>query len=211
VETQISNTPYTVELYNVTHTVPTSAFLLKNQYGEYLLYFGDCEADSISNKTTMKTIWQRVAPLVRDKLLTGIFIESSYDDSRPANQLFGHMSPKFVTQELTNLAIEVATLTGGSVNTSISGLSIIILHIKPLFTNVNVRSLILSQLQAQNTLGVYYYLPTQGKSFSLSTNFLIEDQPGYPVSSPSPTCSPCPTFGCPTYNCTSICQTTFCN
>jgi len=218
VVTPISNTPYTIELHNVTHTVPTSAFLLNNQYNEYLLLFGDCEADSVSNKTTMKTIWQRVAPLVRDNQLNGIFIESSYDDSRPSNQLFGHMSPKYVIQELTNLANEVANLTGGSVNTSIAGLSVVILHIKPLFTNgTDIRTLIQSELNAQNTLGVNFYLPTQGQSFTLSLNSLVEDKSENITTTISQIaiCVICPisNFVCPPTQiaCKDICQTTPCH
>jgi len=134
----------------------------------------------------MKSIWQRVAPLVRDQKLLGILLEVSYDNSRPDNLLFGHLTPKYMVQEMTVLANEVANLTGGSVNTALAGLNVIVSHIKPaLKVNIDIKGLVKTQLDAANTLGINYYLPGQGKIFTLGWGTLTEDVPSGTTGSSS--------------------------
>lgn len=72
-----------------------------------VLIFGDVEADSISMHPRNLHIWQEAAPKVVTGKLKAILIECSYDDSRPMERLFGHLTPSFLIQEMTVLADEV--------------------------------------------------------------------------------------------------------
>lgn len=56
---------------------------------KYLLYLGDTGPDSIEGMGRLEALWQNVAPLVAANSLTGIMIESSYDNSVPDSQLIG--------------------------------------------------------------------------------------------------------------------------
>ncbi|KAI7773800.1 hypothetical protein LA080_009857 [Diaporthe eres] len=72
-----------------------------------VLIFGDVESDSVSMNPRNLRIWQEAAPKVAMGKLKAILIECSYDDSRPADRLFGHLTPSFLVQEMTVLAEEV--------------------------------------------------------------------------------------------------------
>lgn len=71
-----------------------------------VLIFGDVEADSISAHPRNLRIWQEAAPKIAAGKLKAILIECSYDDSRPVERLFGHLTPEFLVQELSVLAEE---------------------------------------------------------------------------------------------------------
>jgi len=227
VEVPIANTSLTIELHNITHTVPTSAALVKNRYDEYLLFFGDCEADAIKNVTVMRKIWQRVAPLVRDKKLLGIFLEASFENSRPDSLLFGHLTPRYIIQEMYHLGEEVVTITPGSnLSSVLKDLTVVVTHIKPLVRNAftDIRVTLASQFAANNTVGVKYYFPEQGRPFILTSAspFLIEDQATAPTTTSGqtsagntcPVCVTCPTQSattCPTQSATTCPATTSSN
>lgn len=65
------------------------------------------EPDSISSNPRNKQVWIDAAPKIAAGKLKGIFIECSYDDSRPDEMLFGHLNPRYVIEELEVLAAEV--------------------------------------------------------------------------------------------------------
>lgn len=72
-----------------------------------VLIFGDVESDSVSMNPRNLRVWQEAAPKIATGKLKAILIECSYDDSRPADRLFGHLTPSFLVQEMTVLAEEV--------------------------------------------------------------------------------------------------------
>ncbi|KAK4031898.1 cAMP phosphodiesterases class-II-domain-containing protein [Parachaetomium inaequale] len=72
-----------------------------------ILMFGDVEPDSISLSPRNRQIWQEAAPKIVAGNLAAIFIECSYDDSRCVERLFGHLTPRFICEEMTALAEEV--------------------------------------------------------------------------------------------------------
>lgn len=72
-----------------------------------VLIFGDVEGDSISMNPRNLQIWREAAPKIVLGKLKAILIECSYDDSRPVDRLFGHLTPSFLIQEMTVLADEV--------------------------------------------------------------------------------------------------------
>ncbi|TGO46399.1 hypothetical protein BOTNAR_0590g00030 [Botryotinia narcissicola] len=75
--------------------------------GNEILVWGDVEPDSLSLFPRNKQVWQDAAPKIAAGILKGIFIECSYDDSRPDDLLFGHLTPRYVVEELKVLAAEI--------------------------------------------------------------------------------------------------------
>ena len=72
-----------------------------------VLIFGDVEPDSVSLSPRNLAVWQEAAPRIAAGNLAAIFIECSYDDSQSVDRLFGHLTPRFVIEELSVLAAEV--------------------------------------------------------------------------------------------------------
>jgi 3',5'-cyclic-nucleotide phosphodiesterase len=86
----------------------SSAYFIRDMTsGREILIFGDVEPDSISLSPRNQQIWQEAAPKIASGKLAAIFIECSYDDSQPVDRLFGHLAPRFIVQEMANLAEEV--------------------------------------------------------------------------------------------------------
>jgi cAMP phosphodiesterase len=75
--------------------------------GKEVVIFGDVEPDSLSLSPRNKRIWTEAAPKIVHGHLGGIFIECSYDDSREEDELYGHLAPRFLIEELKVLADEV--------------------------------------------------------------------------------------------------------
>ncbi|RYP13534.1 hypothetical protein DL765_006856 [Monosporascus sp. GIB2] len=82
-------------------------FIREPDTGREVLMFGDVEPDSISLSPRNLAIWQEAAPRVANGNLAAIFIECSYDDSQTVDRLFGHLTPRFVVEEMKVLATEV--------------------------------------------------------------------------------------------------------
>lgn len=80
--------------------------------GREILMFGDVEPDSISLSPRNRQVWQEAAPKIAAGNLAAIFIECSYDDSRCVERLFGHLTPRFILEEMTALAEEVVAARG---------------------------------------------------------------------------------------------------
>lgn len=154
--TDLMVTPF---LLNHGNGYPSTAFLL-NANGYYLLYFGDTGADAIEHSQDINHIWQIIAPLIRVHKLSAIFIEASYPNQRPDKLLFGHLTPHWLLAELTELAIIVNPKQPQS---SLSGLKVVVTHIKQGLNNTNMPMLILKQLREKNNLGVQFILPKPGQ------------------------------------------------
>ncbi|KAH9906434.1 cAMP phosphodiesterases class-II-domain-containing protein [Xylariomycetidae sp. FL2044] len=86
----------------------SSAYFIRDgATGREVLIFGDVEPDSISLSPRNLIIWQEAAPRFVKGNLNAIFIECSYDDSQPDDRLFGHLTPRYVIQEMKALATQV--------------------------------------------------------------------------------------------------------
>lgn len=87
----------------------SSAYFIRDvKTGREVLMFGDVEPDSVSLSPRNGLIWQEAAPKIAAGNLAAIFVECSYDDSQPLDRLYGHLTPRFVAEEMANLAAEVA-------------------------------------------------------------------------------------------------------
>jgi elongation factor 1-gamma len=86
----------------------TAYFIRADASGREILIFGDVEPDAISACPRNHIIWGEAAPKIAAGLLSGIFIECSYNDSQSDNILFGHLAPRHLIAELQTLADMVA-------------------------------------------------------------------------------------------------------
>jgi cAMP phosphodiesterase len=89
----------------------SSAYFIRDvATGREVLIFGDVEPDSISLSPRNKQVWSEAAPKIASGRLGGIFIECSFDDSITDDRLYGHLSSRYLFEELRILAREVETL-----------------------------------------------------------------------------------------------------
>ena len=138
----------------------STAYLIEAN-GYYALYFGDTGPDEVEQANTMNTVWQVVAPLMQKGNLRGIFLEASYPDPRDPGQLFGHLTPQWLMEELHVLA----DLTNPEEpERALQGLTAIVTHIKPSFKQEAPRpEQIRAQLNAINDLNINFRIPVQGQ------------------------------------------------
>jgi len=152
--TAIAQTDMSVQAFPLSHSAPyqSTAFLVNHQQ-QYLLYLGDTGADTIEHSDKLQLLWQAVAPLVKSQQLKAIFIEVSFPDEQPLKQLFGHLTPALLMQEMKTLG----SLSGAD---ALRGLPLVITHIKP---SGNNEAAIRRQLARQNNLQLKLIFPEQGK------------------------------------------------
>lgn len=153
-EVPIETTGMSVRTFPLSHGMAyqSAAFLIKSG-ANYMLYLGDTGPDLIEKSTYLSQLWQAITPLIQSKELKGIMIEVSYPNEQPDNQLYGHLTPRWLMHELTALG----KLTGAN---ALSGFPVVITHIKPAGTNETV---IKKQLQEANALKIKLIFPEQGK------------------------------------------------
>lgn len=151
-DTAIANTHLTVTAFPLSHSNPyqSTAFLIQNS-GHYLLYLGDTGADRIEKSNRLAQLWQAVAPLIKAKLLQAIFIEVSYANAQPENQLYGHLTPALLMEELGKLA----NLSGKD---ALREVRIVITHMKP---SPNAVPAITRELTENNPLHLQLVFPEQ--------------------------------------------------
>lgn len=158
-DTPVSGTGMSVAAFRLAHSSPyeSAAFLLR--YGEdYVLYFGDTGPDEVEKTDKMQLVWKAVAPLIATGRLKGIFLEVSYPNAQQDRQLYGHLTPRWLMQELNVLA----SLAGRE---KMSGLNVVVTHIKPTGKN---EALIRKELAESNKLGLRLIFPKQGTPFILN-------------------------------------------
>ncbi|KAG1759408.1 cyclic-AMP phosphodiesterase [Suillus occidentalis] len=81
-------------------------FIRHDPTNREFIFFGDVEPDSICAEPKNIAVWRAAAPKIPHDIST-IFIECSYQIGRPVAQLWGHLSPEHLVQELLTLATEV--------------------------------------------------------------------------------------------------------
>ncbi|SMB92961.1 cyclic-AMP phosphodiesterase [Hymenobacter roseosalivarius DSM 11622] len=153
-ETALENTVLSVQTFVLSHGKPyqSAAFLIRSQ-NSYLLYLGDTGADAIEKAPQLRNLWQAIQPLVKAGQLKAIFIETSYANVQPPAQLFGHLTPALLMQEMAALS----QLTGAA---ALRGLPVVITHIKPTAGN---ETAIKKQLTEANSLQMKLIFPEQGQ------------------------------------------------
>ncbi|KAG5460444.1 MAG: cAMP phosphodiesterases class-II-domain-containing protein [Olpidium bornovanus] len=193
----------TIEAHPLSHAgVTSTAFLVKSDADNagsapseafrapYVLFLGDVGPDSVELKVDrsrpkLSDVWRRVAPLVRQGQLRGILMECSYLSSRPDDILFGHLTPKYIIEELRVLASlvkeekpsasgEIATpnnvtiarppgaFAGETLSTApLDGLNVVVFHVKSTNSSSSfaMRKIVAEELDELNGLGVRFLVP----------------------------------------------------
>ena len=152
-EVTIDNTGMQVQAFPLSHSNLTSTAFLVRSKDSYILYLGDTGADGIEKSKNLHNLWGVVAPLIKANKLKAIMIEVSFPDQQPDKSLFGHLTPRLLMNEMS----ELSKLSG----VSLQGFNVIITHLKPPYKNITY---IKQQLKAGNHLGLHLIYPQQGKA-----------------------------------------------
>ena len=141
-EVALEQTELYVRPYALSHSGAdqSTAFLVRSN-DSYLLYLGDTGPDAVEKSSALAALWQEVAPLIKSKKLKALFIEVSFANEQPDRLLFGHLTPRHLMAELTNLS----RLTGVE---ALKDFPVVITHIKPA---PDREKTIMSQLSGLNT------------------------------------------------------------
>jgi len=153
----IKNTGLKVRAFPLSHSNLTSTAFLVSNGDAYILYLGDTGPDAVERSENLHKLWITIAPLIKGKKLKAIMIETSFPDEQPDKTLFGHLTPRWLITEMNDLG----TLTGKG---ALTGLNVIITHVKPPLNNIEK---IKRQLKAENTAGLNLIFPQQGKAINL--------------------------------------------
>lgn len=153
-DTLLANTSMRVKAFPLSHVNPyeSTAFLVSHQE-DNILYLGDTGPDSVEHSNRLRSLWKEVSPLVKSHQLKAIFIEVSYRDEQPDKQLFGHLTPKWLMQEMDVLS----SFTGEK---ALEGLPLVITHIKPA---AGIEQKIREQLTQRNRLRFKLVFPQQSQ------------------------------------------------
>jgi 3',5'-cyclic-nucleotide phosphodiesterase len=144
--------------------VDSAAFIVDAD-GHYVVYMGDTGPDQFEDRPTTRLLWERLVPLLREGRLQAIFIESSYPDDTADDQLFSHLTPRWVMHAFHRLAEMVGPR---SPETALAGLTVVITHIKPHLDAAEEACAVVSrQLRERNDLDLRLIFPEQGKPFEL--------------------------------------------
>lgn len=153
----IKNTTLSVTAFPLSHSNLTStAFLVKNN-DAYILYLGDTGPDEVEKSHKLHELWEAIAPLIKNKKLKAIMIETSFPNSQPDKTLFGHFTPNWLMKEMDNLA----ALTGAD---ALKGFNLVITHVKPPQANIEK---IKAEVKMGNKLGFNLIFPEQGEEIDL--------------------------------------------
>ena len=153
-EMPLVNTGMNVKAFALSHSNPyqSTAFLLNSQ-DKYLLYLGDTGSDTLEKSDKLLRLWNYITPLIKGHQLKAIFIEVSFPDEQPEKQLFGHLTPRLLMDEMAVLS----NLCGAE---ALQTVSIVITHIKP---PTDSELTIKKQLKTRNKLHLKLMYPVQGK------------------------------------------------
>jgi cAMP phosphodiesterase len=152
-EIALENTGMFVQAFLLSHGNPyqSTAFLIRHQ-NSYLLYLGDTGSDPIEKSIDLALLWQHIGTLVKTKQLKAIFIETSFPDEQPSGQLFGHLTPALLQNEMIALSKFSSTK-------ALFNFPIVITHIKPV--TPGARETIKKELLNQNTLHLQFIFAEQ--------------------------------------------------
>ena len=150
-ERPLEQTSMHVKAFALSHSPPyqSTAFLIRHA-DSYLLYVGDTGADSVEKSNKLYTLWQSISPLIASGKLRAIFIEVSFANAQPDQFLFGHLTPRLLTEEMKIL---------NQLSGRLRDVPIVITHVKP---NAN-REAIQRELNESNDLQLKLIFAEQAK------------------------------------------------
>jgi cAMP phosphodiesterase len=155
-DTLLQNTSLSVTAIPLSHSNPgeSTAFLIRNG-SHYLLYLGDTGPDAVEHSERLLHLWQTVAPLVKSRQLKAIFIEASFFNEKPDNQLFGHLTPRL-------LMMEMSVLNKLAGNGALNGFPVVLTHSK-YFGKDELK--LRTQIEKENKFKLKLIFPEQGSLY----------------------------------------------
>ena len=154
----IKGTTLKVTPFSLSHPLESTAFVIESEE-DMFVFFGDTGPDDVEKEGKLNAVWRYLAQQMRTKILRGMVIEVSFPNNRPDNLLFGHLTPKWLMQELTRFHSLVEH------KAQFSAMNIVISHIKySLRAGKPPRSVIAAELEQANKLGFNFTLAKQGQS-----------------------------------------------
>lgn len=156
-EVDVASAALQVTPFVLSHSTPyqSSAFMVRS-LNNHLLYLGDTGADALEKSSRLKELWTAAAEKIKRGELTAIFVEVSFDNATPDAQLFGHLTPRLLMQEMHVLN----TLAEGRLR----NVKIFVTHMKPCDS---CESTIKNQIASANDLGLDINYPEQGQLIEL--------------------------------------------
>jgi 3',5'-cyclic-nucleotide phosphodiesterase len=157
----LKDTQLKVTAFSLSHPLESTAFVI--EYKDNLfVYFGDTGPDKVEKQGKLAAVWRYLAEQMQTKKLRGLGIEVSFDNQRPDNLLFGHLTPKWLMSELTYFYSLVVN------KPQLKDMQIIISHIKYTLKNtVDPKVKIKQQLEEANQLGFNFVIAKQGQRIVL--------------------------------------------
>ena len=151
---QAAGTAFSITAFSLSHGNPfeSTAFLVRSG-DAYLLYLGDTGPDSVEHSDKLHRLWQTAGPLIGSGKLKAIFIEVSFPSEQPDKGLFGHLTPRWLMNEMRDLEQAAGA-------EKLRGFPVVITHIKP---SGDQEAVIRRELAADNPLGLRLIFPEQGK------------------------------------------------
>ena len=157
----LQHTQLKVTAFSLSHPLESTAFVIEYQ-NNLFVYFGDTGPDEVEKQGKLATVWRYLAKQMQTKKLRGLAIEVSFDNQRPDNLLFGHLTPKWLLSELSYFHSLVDN------KQQFNDMQIIISHIKySLNSGLDPRQIIQQELQKDNKLGFKFILAKQGQRLRL--------------------------------------------
>ncbi len=157
----IADTSLKVTAFSLSHPLESTAFVIEKDQ-DVLVYLGDTGPDHVEKQGKLKALWQYLAEQLKEKHLRALVIEVSFANQRPDSLLFGHLTPKWLIQELTQFHTLIED------KSKIKDLQVIISHIKYTMKNgPDPKEQIRQQLDQANSLGFKFVLVTQGQRLHL--------------------------------------------
>jgi 3',5'-cyclic-nucleotide phosphodiesterase len=157
----ITDTSLKVTAFSLSHPLESTAFVIEKDQ-DLFVYLGDTGPDEIEKQGKLKVLWQYLAEQLKEKHLRALVIEVSFANQQPDNRLFGHLTPKWLIQELTQFHTLIED------KSKIKDLQVIISHIKyTLKSGPDPKEQIEQQLKQANSLGFKFVLVTQGQRLHL--------------------------------------------
>jgi 3',5'-cyclic-nucleotide phosphodiesterase len=157
----ITDTSLKVTAFSLSHPLESTAFVIEKDQ-DLFVYLGDTGPDQVEKQGKLRALWQYLAEQVKEKRLRALVIEVSFTNQRPDKLLFGHLTPKWLIQELTQLHALIED------KSKIKDLQVVISHIKYSLKNgPDPKEQIRQQLSQANSLGFNFVLVTQGQRLHL--------------------------------------------
>jgi len=159
---KIIGTKMKVKIFPLSHgNIISTAFIIKYKT-QHIIYCGDAGSDNIEKSIYFFNLWSKIKKYVINETIAGIFIECSYLNDISSNELYGHLNPIELENELSILN----SLVYNETRKNLSGLNIVIIHTKD-STLESEHTLNEELLDISAKLKCTFIIPIQGIRFYL--------------------------------------------